>query len=287
MNGYILGFDIQPTANSAASFLNGDIAEDELEYFSYPDAEHYLKIISLGEKYGMTLKCVKFHNQWMKDHYTQLTFEKWFAKYRTIIIGVLDDFSNRDIAKSCEWCTFLNNSATQGVNDVNNIPNIKAFFNTLHSRYNNKYKLGITGSVDDKTLSNYYDSYDCIMPFAYPPISSKKSATTYEDSLTAWKASMLLRQLLDYKAKYPNKDIVICEAGCKNYYDSLIMPELSTYYTGDLIQTGKPFSLFLYGLLEMAKNKEIEDVSSIWLYYTDNLYVDTQELIKKYVWGEE
>ena len=98
---------------------------------------------------------------------------------------------------------------------------------------------------------------------------------------------MLLRQLLDYKAKYPNKDIVICEAGCKNYYDSLIMPELSTYYTGDLIQTGKPFSLFLYGLLEMAKNKEIEDVSSIWLYYTDNLYVDTQELIKKYVWGEE
>lgn len=285
LKGYILGFDIQPTTDSATSFLNGSITEDELKYFIYPDAEHYLEIISLGEKYGMELKCVKFHNQWMKEHYKKITFEKWFAIYRSLIISVLDDFKNRNIAQNCEWCTFLNNSATKGVNDVANVPNVQAFFNTLHSRYSNKYKLGITGSVDDDTLNNYYGYFDCIMPFEYPPISSKGEMTTYEDSLTAWKSSMLSSQLIEYKTKYPNAEVIICETGCKNYYDSLIMPELDSYYTGDLISSGRPFSIFLYGLLEMAKRKEIDKVSSIWPYYTDDLYPDTQELIKKYIGG--
>ena len=286
LKGYILGFDIQPTTDSATSFLNGSITEDELKYFIYPDAEHYLEIISLGEKYGIELKCVKFHNQWMKDHYTKITFEKWFAIYRRLIISVLDDFKNRNIAQNCEWCAFLNNSATQGVNDAANVPNVRAFFSTLHSRYSNKYKLGIAGSVDDDTLNNYYGYFDCIMPFEYPPISSKGEMTTYEDSLTAWKSSMLSSQLIEYKTKYPNAEVIICETGCKNYYDSLIMPELDSYYTGDLISSGRPFSVFLYGLLEMAKRKEIDKVSSIWLYYTDDLYPDTQELIKKYIGGE-
>lgn len=287
LNGYILGFDIQPTYESSINFRNGTITEDELEYFVYPDSGHYLRIISLGKEYDMELKCVKFHNQWMKDNYEKITFEKWFAKYRTLVINVLDDFKNRNIAQKCEWCTFLNNSAEKGVNDTENVGNIRAFFNTLHTRYDNQYKLGITGSVDEKTLQNYAGYYDVIMPFAYPPISCKGIYTTYDDSLTAWKSSMLLTQLDNYKKQYKDVDVIICESGCKNYYDSLIMPELDTYYTGELISNGKPFSLFLYGLLEMAKNHEIDSVSSIWLYYTDDLCSDTQNLIKEYVGSEE
>lgn len=288
IEGYVLGIDIQPIKDDQIAFESGEKSEDELTYFSFPDKSHVRQIIALGEEYELELKACKFHNLWMKQQYSTLTFATWFAKYRSLILDQLNDFKNRNIAQNCEYVSILNESENYGANDSPNDANVVAFIKTIRTKYNDKYKIGISGSVNEETIKRYGPYVDMFMPFAYPTISFKGRKTTYADSVTAWESSDILKNIQRLIQAYPDKPIIICETGCKNYYNSLKFPEDSRYYTGELITNGEPFSIFLYGLLEKSRKNQLPNVTEIWLYYTDGLYDDTQKLIKKYTngWGD-
>ena len=104
----------------------------------------------------------------------------------------------------------------------------------------------------------------------YPFISYKLKNTLVEDSLHSWENSYELRTIKTLKTYFPDKDIVISETGCKDYYESLAAPgvwSLSNFTPTE----GKASNLMLEG---MFKSSLGDYVTNVYWCYWDSIYFD-------------
>ena len=122
------------------------------------------------------------------------------------------------------------------------------------------YSPAIANAVDYFGF-NYYQGF----PF-------KKEYTTYEDSVEAW--SNAFDALVEYKIKYPNKDIILTETGCLNNWLNMMQP--SNYRLNQYPANGKTYPIYYYGLL----NNQLANtnLSEIWFFY-DEVMADYDEMI--------
>ena len=261
-DGIILDLQILP---------NGDIS-DNTTYKLNPSIDWLNYVIDKCKELNINIKGVKFHANEIRDNANKLTFSNWFAKYKNIINQVVEILKCEYILLFNESPSLLNRTPTEVLTINNYVEHLK----------NLGFKVGFggVGLPIYLTTNNYI--YDVISYHSYPVISGKMQKTTFEDSLIAWEENATIRKLLNARENYPNKEIMLGEAGCPNYWECLCNPEKYDWEWNTLTKdnTGKVSALFLYGMFEKLKNS---DIDCVCFWYNDPMLTETQKMIKKYL----
>ena len=261
-DGIILDIQILP---------NGDIS-DNSTYYLNPSINWLNYVIDKCKELNINIKGVKFHANEIRDNASKLTFSNWFAKYKNIINQVVEILKCDYILIFNESPSLLNRTPTEVLTINNYVDHLK----------NLGFKVGFGGVGLPSYLTTLNYNFDVISYHAYPVISGKMQKTTIEDSLIAWEENATVRNLLNACINYPNKEIMLGEAGCPNYWECLCNPEKWDWDWNTLTKdnTGKVSAIFFYGMFEKLKNSNI---NSVCFWYNDPMLEETQKLIKKYL----
>ena len=261
-DGIILDFQILP---------NGSIS-DNTTYYLNPSINWLNYVINKCNELKINIKGVKFHANEIRDNASSLTFTNWFSKYKNIINEVIQVLKCEYVLLFNESPGLLNRSATEVLIVNNYVEYLKSL--------GFKVGFGGVGLPSYLTTNNYI--YDVISYHSYPVIGGKMQKTTLEDSLIAWEENATVRNLLNARVNYPNKEIMLGEAGCSNYWECLSNPEKWNWDWSTLTkdESGKVSALFLYGMFEKLKNS---DIDCVCFWYNDPMLTETQKMIKKYL----
>ncbi|WP_455505072.1 hypothetical protein [Clostridium sp.] len=261
IDGIIIDFQIKP---------NESIINDDTTYFLNPTTDWLNYVIKKCNDLNIKIKGVKFHADEIRANVNNLTFVNWFNKYKELIRAVTN-------VLKCDYLLYFNESSSllnRGVAEVNII---NEFTNELKSL---GYEVGFAGT-GVKNLDKGY-VFDLISFHQYPAISGKLYYTTHNDSLIAWEENrntyLINKAIIDY----PNKKVMLGEAGCPDSWECLAVPEKWDWNNNDLTPdiNGNPSAIFLYGMLETYKNTNL-DCACFW--YNDPMLKQAQILLKKYL----
>ena len=177
----------------------------------------------------------------------------------------------------CDYLLYFNESSSLLNRNVTEVNIINEFTNELRSL---GYEVGFAGT-GVKNLDKGY-VFDLISFHQYPAISGKLNHTMYDDSLIAWQENRNTYLLNKAIRDYPNKKVMLGEAGCPDSWECLAVPEKWDWNSNDLTPNsqGLPSAIFLYGMLETYKNTNL-DCACFW--YCDPMLEETRKLLKKYV----
>lgn len=261
IDGIIIDFQIKPYESTI---------NDDTTYFLNPTIDWLNYVIKKCNDLNIKIKGVKFHADEIRENVNNLTFVNWFNKYKKLIRSVTN-------VLKCDYLLYFNESSSllnRGVAEVNII---NEFTNELKSL---GYEVGFAGT-GVKNLDKGY-VFDLISFHQYPAISGKLNYTTYDDSLIAWEQNRNTYLLNKAIEDYPNKKVMLGEAGCPDSWECLAVPEKWDWDSNDLTPDpqGLPSSIFLYGMLETYKNTNL-DCACFW--YCDPMLEETKKLLKKYI----
>lgn len=261
IDGIIIDFQIKP---------NGAIINDTTTYFLNPTIDWLNYVIKKCNDLNIKIKGVKFHADEIRDNLNNLTFTNWFNKYKELIRSVTN-------VLKCDYLLYFNESSSLLNRELAEVNIINAFTNELKSL---GFQVGFAGT-GVKNLDKGY-IFDIISFHQYPAISGKLNNTTYNDSLIAWQQNRNTYLVNKAIKDYPNKKIMLGEAGCPDSWECLAVPEKWDWNSDDLTpdMSGNPSAIFLYGMLETYKNTNL-DCACFW--YNDPMLKETQILLKKYL----
>lgn len=261
IDGIIIDFQIKP---------NESIINDDTTYFLNPTTDWLNYVIKKCNDLNIKIKGVKFHADEIRDNVNNLIFTNWFNKYKELIRSVTN-------VLKCDYLLYFNESSSLLNREVTEVNIINEFTNELKSL---GYEVGFAGT-GVKNLDKGY-VFDIISFHQYPAISGKLNHTTYNDSLIAWQENRNTYLLNKAIRDYPNKKVMLGEAGCPDSWECLAVPEKWDWNSNDLTPNsqGLPSSIFLYGMLETYKNTNL-DCACFW--YCDPMLKETQILLKKYL----
>ena len=263
IDGVVIDFQIKP---------NGSTINDDTSYFLNPSLNWLDYLIERCKERDIKIVGVKFHYDEIRDNQSNLTFNNWFGKYKNIIRTVTSKLK-------CDWLLYFNESSSLLNRTTSEINQINEFTNELKSL---GFEVGFAGTGETQYLINNNYVYDIISFHTYPVISGKRERTTYVDSIIGWMQNKYTSKIINAVEKYPNKKIMIGEAGCGPYWECLSNPEKWDWDYGSLTKSvkGVPATLFLYGMLETFKDIDI-DCACFW--YNDPMLESTQKLLRKYI----
>lgn len=261
IDGIIIDFQIKP---------NGTIINDNTTYFLNPTIDWLNYVIKKCNDLNIKIKGVKFHADEIRDNLNNLTFTNWFNKYKELIRSVTN-------VLKCDYLLYFNESSSLLNREIAEVNIINAFTNELKSL---GFQVGFAGT-GVKNLDKGY-IFDIISFHQYPAISGKLNNTTYNDSLIAWQQNRNTYLVNKAIKDYPNKKIMLGEAGCPDSWECLAVPEKWDWNSNDLTpdMSGNPSAIFLYGMLETYKNTNL-DCACFW--YNDPMLKEAQILLKKYL----
>ncbi len=261
IDGIIIDFQIKPY---------GSTINDDTTYFLNPTIDWLNYVINKCNDLNIKIKGVKFHADEIRENVNNLTFVNWFNKYKKLIRSVTN-------VLKCDYLLYFNESSSLLNRDATEVNIINEFTNELKSL---GYEVGFAGT-GVKNLDKGY-VFDLISFHQYPAISGKLNYTTYEDSLIAWQQNRNTYLLNKAIREYPNKKVMLGEAGCPDSWECLAVPEKWDWDSNDLTSDpkGLPSSIFLYGMLETYKNTNL-DCACFW--YCDPMLEETKKLLKKYI----
>lgn len=261
IDGIIIDFQIKP---------NGSTINDNTTYFLNPTIDWLNYVIKKCNDLNIKIKGVKFHADEIRDNLNNLTFTNWFNKYKELIRSVTN-------VLKCDYLLYFNESSSLLNREIAEVNIINAFTNELKSL---GFQVGFAGT-GVKNLDKGY-IFDIISFHQYPAISGKLNNTTYNDSLIAWQQNRNTYLVNKAIKDYPNKKIMLGEAGCPDSWECLAVPEKWDWNSSDLTpdMNGNPSAIFLYGMLETYKNTNL-DCACFW--YNDPMLKEAQILLKKYL----
>lgn len=261
IDGIIIDIQIKP---------NSETINDNTSYYLNPDIEWINYVINKCEELNILIKGVKFHADEIRANANNLTFVNWFNKYKELIRSVTN-------VLNCDYLLYFNESSSLLNRNVTEINIINEFTNELRSL---GYEVGFAGT-GVKNLDKGY-VFDIISFHQYPAISGKLNYTTFDDSLIAWEQNRNTYLVNKALRDYPNKKVMLGEAGCPDSWECLAVPEKWDWNSSDLTPNsqGLPSSIFLYGMLETYKNTNL-DCACFW--YCDPMLEETKKLLKKYI----
>lgn len=261
IDGIIIDFQIKP---------NESIINDDTTYFLNPTTDWLNYVIKKCNDLNIKIKGVKFHADEIRDNLNKLTFTNWFNKYKELIRSVTN-------VLKCDYLLYFNESSSLLNREMTEVNIINNFTNELKSL---GFQVGFAGT-GVKNLDKGY-IFDIISFHQYPAISGKLNNTTYSDSVIAWEQNRNTYLVNKAIKDYPNKKIMLGEAGCPDSWECLAVPEKWDWNSNDLTpdMSGKPSAIFLYGMLETYKNTNL-DCACFW--YNDPMLKETQILLKKYL----
>lgn len=261
IDGIIIDFQIKPYESTI---------NDNTTYFLNPTIDWLNYVIKKCNDLNIKIKGVKFHADEIRENVNNLTFVNWFNKYKELIRSVTN-------VLKCDYLLYFNESSSLLNRDVTEVNIINEFTNELKSL---GYEVGFAGT-GVKNLDKGY-VFDLISFHQYPAISGKLNYTTYDDSLIAWQQNRNTYLLNKAIREYPNKKVMLGEAGCPDSWECLAVPEKWDWDNNDLTSNsqGLPSSIFLYGMLETYKNTNL-DCACFW--YCDPMLEETKKLLKKYI----
>lgn len=261
IDGIIIDIQIKP---------NSETINDNTTYFLNPGIEWINYVINKCKELNIVIKGVKFHADEIRANVNNLTFVNWFNKYKELIRAVTN-------VLKCDYLLYFNESSSLLNRNVTEVNIINEFTNELKSL---GYEVGFAGT-GVKNLDKGY-VFDLISFHQYPAISGKLYYTTHNDSLIAWEENrntyLINKAIIDY----PNKKVMLGEAGCPDSWECLAVPEKWDWNNNDLTPdiNGNPSAIFLYGMLETYKNTNL-DCACFW--YNDPMLKQAQILLKKYL----
>lgn len=261
IDGIIIDIQIKP---------NSETINDNTTYFLNPGIEWINYVINKCKELNIVIKGVKFHADEIRANVNNLTFVNWFNKYKELIRSVTN-------VLKCDYLLYFNESSSLLNRNVTEVNIINEFTNELKSL---GYEVGFAGT-GVKNLDKGY-VFDLISFHQYPAISGKLYYTTHNDSLIAWEENrntyLINKAIIDY----PNKKVMLGEAGCPDSWECLAVPEKWDWNNNDLTPdiNGNPSAIFLYGMLETYKNTNL-DCACFW--YNDPMLKEAQILLKKYL----
>ena len=261
IDGIIIDIQIKP---------NSETINDNTTYYLNPTIEWINYVVNKCKELNIVIKGVKFHADEIRTNVNNLTFVNWFNKYKELIRSVTN-------VLKCDYLLYFNESSSLLNREVTEINIINEFTNELKSL---GYEVGFAGT-GVKNLDKGY-VFDIISFHQYPAISGKLNYTTYDDSLIAWEQNRNTYLLNKAIKDYPNKKVMLGEAGCPDSWECLAVPEKWDWNSNDLTSNsqGLPSSIFLYGMLETYKNTNL-DCACFW--YCDPMLEETKKLLKKYI----
>jgi hypothetical protein len=261
IDGIIIDIQIKP---------NSETINDNTTYYLNPGIEWINYVINKCKELNILIKGVKFHADEIRANVNNLTFVNWFNKYKELIRSVTN-------VLKCDYLLYFNESSSLLNRNVTEINIINEFTNELKSL---GYEVGFAGTGVTNLDKGYV--FDLISFHQYPAISGKLNYTTYEDSLIAWEQNRNTYLLNKAIKDYPNKKVMLGEAGCPDSWECLAVPEKWDWNSSDLTPNsqGLPSSIFLYGMLETYKNTNL-DCACFW--YCDPMLEETKKLLKKYI----
>jgi hypothetical protein len=261
IDGIIIDFQIKP---------NGSIINDDTTYFLNPTTDWLNYVIKKCNDLNIKIKGVKFHADEIRDNLNKLTFTNWFNKYKELIRSVTN-------VLKCDYLLYFNESSSLLNREMTEVNIINNFTNELKSL---GFQVGFAGT-GVKNLDKGY-IFDIISFHQYPAISGKLNNTTYNDSVIAWEQNRNTYLVNKAIKDYPNKKVMLGEAGCPDSWECLAVPEKWNWNSNDLTpdMSGNPSAIFLYGMLETYKNTNL-DCACFW--YCDPMLEETRKLLKKYV----
>ena len=261
IDGIIIDIQIKP---------NSETINDNTTYYLNPTIEWINYVVNKCKELNIVIKGVKFHADEIRTNVNNLTFVNWFNKYKELIRSVTN-------VLKCDYLLYFNESSSLLNREVTEINIINDFTNELKSL---GFQVGFAGT-GVKNLDKGY-IFDIISFHQYPAISGKLNNTTYSDSVIAWEQNRNTYLVNKAIKDYPNKKIMLGEAGCPDSWECLAVPEKWDWNSNDLTpdMRGKPSAIFLYGMLETYKNTNL-DCACFW--YNDPMLKETQILLKKYL----
>ena len=261
IDGIIIDIQIKP---------NSETINDNTTYYLNPTIEWINYVVNKCKELNIVIKGVKFHADEIRTNVNNLTFVNWFNKYKELIRSVTN-------VLKCDYLLYFNESSSLLNREVTEINIINEFTNELKSL---GYEVGFAGT-GVKNLDKGY-IFDIISFHQYPAISGKLNNTTYSDSVIAWEQNRNTYLLNKAIKDYPNKKVMLGEAGCPDSWECLAVPEKWDWNSNDLTPNsqGLPSSIFLYGMLETYKNTNL-DCACFW--YCDPMLEETKKLLKKYI----
>ena len=261
IDGIIIDFQIKP---------NESIINDDTTYFLNPTTDWLNYVIKKCNDLNIKIKGVKFHADEIRDNVNNLIFTNWFNKYKELIRSVTN-------VLKCDYLLYFNESSSLLNREIAEVSIINDFTNELKSL---GFQVGFAGT-GVKNLDKGY-IFDIISFHQYPAISGKLNNTTYSDSVIAWEQNRNTYLVNKAIKDYPNKKIMLGEAGCPDSWECLAVPEKWDWNSSDLTPNsqGLPSSIFLYGMLETYKNTNL-DCACFW--YCDPMLEETKKLLKKYI----
>lgn len=261
IDGIILDFQIKP---------NGSTINDDTTYFLNPTIDWLNYVINKCQDLNIKIKGVKFHADEIRENLNSLTFTNWFNKYKELIRSVIN-------VLKCDYLLYFNESSSILNRETTEVNLINNFTNELKSL---GYQVGFAGTGVENLDKGYV--FDIISFHQYPAISGKLNNTTYSDSVIAWEENRNTYLVNKAIKDYPNKKVMVGEAGCPDSWECLAVPEKWDWDSSDLTPNsqGLPSSIFLYGMLETYKNTNL-DCACFW--YCDPMLEETKKLLKKYI----
>lgn len=261
IDGIIIDIQIKP---------NSETINDNTTYYLNPTIEWINYVVNKCKELNIVIKGVKFHADEIRTNVNNLTFVNWFNKYKELIRSVTN-------VLKCDYLLYFNESSSLLNREIAEVSIINDFTNELKSL---GFQVGFAGT-GVKNLDKGY-IFDIISFHQYPAISGKLNNTTYSDSVIAWEQNRNTYLVNKAIKDYPNKKIMLGEAGCPDSWECLAVPEKWDWNSNDLTpdMSGKPSAIFLYGMLETYKNTNL-DCACFW--YNDPMLKETQILLKKYL----
>lgn len=261
IDGIIIDIQIKP---------NSETINDNTTYYLNPGIEWINYVINKCKELNILIKGVKFHADEIRANVNNLTFVNWFNKYKELIRSVTN-------VLKCDYLLYFNESSSLLNRNVTEINIINEFTNELKSL---GYEVGFAGTGVTNLDKGYV--FDIISFHQYPAISGKLNNTTYSDSVIAWEQNRNTYLVNKAIKDYPNKKVMLGEAGCPDSWECLAVPEKWDWNSNDLTPNsqGLPSSIFLYGMLETYKNTNL-DCACFW--YCDPMLEETKKLLKKYI----
>jgi hypothetical protein len=225
-----------------------------------------LSAMSYAVGNGLNITCIKVHC-------TVANTGTFLTDYQAAVSSLLGTFSGM-----APMFTILNERGDITNNSGNNAWAI-ALIGTVKAA---GFQCGIT--LQDIQYYGIGDSVLTELDFiglnCYPIIGYKGRNTTLQDCINGIDTSVIKRMLLDLKARYPSKPVIITEFGIRNYYIYYASPSDYTYDSPDDLASGHTVINYFEALFEILNGK----IDGIWSWF-DIYYASTVDFFQSWTGG--
>lgn len=225
-----------------------------------------LSAMSYAVGKGLNITCIKVHC-------TVANTGSFLTDYQSAVTGLLVTFSGM-----APMFTILNERPDITNNSANNAWALALIASVKSAGF----QCGITlQDIQYYGISNtVLSALNFIGLNCYPIIGYKGRNTTLQDCINGIDTSVIKRMLLDLKAKFPAKPVIISEFGIRNYYIYYASPSDFAYDDPGDIANGQTVINYFEALFEIMNGK----IDGIWSWF-DIYYASTADFFQSWTGG--